>query len=503
MNACTFGRDDPTMNQEANPPASLSIEAQAFKGASWLALFKVISQSFSWIITILVARLLVPGDYGLMEMSTLITGYASMFHQLGLGAAIIQRPTITQDELSSIFWFNIGLSSTLAAFCFVAAYPTASIFNEPRVVPLTQTVSLLFLLTGPQIVPWSLMQRQLRFKETGFIEMCGVFVSCCSMWGIASFGGGVWTLIGGYLVREFTKLILVYAKVSWFPTFHFSFQQAKTYLRFGIPVALGSSLYYVYDKSDMFFAGRAWPAKLLGYYSFALQLAKIPTDKIVALINQVAFPVFSRLQNEPVKFNRFYLNIVRINATLVMPIFVGGFLVGEELVRILLNEKWYPLIPLFRYLCLAQIVTSLSATNDSVHTTQGRPHWTLAFNATMATVMPISFIIAVRFGMNAIIIPWLTTYVLICALWATVTIRKVGITPTTYFRNLFPTVMATAAMSFGVLLTTKLWQIERLSHQHGLVILSSKVAIGGLCYLGYLWFFDRTIFEDFRRLKRG
>jgi O-antigen/teichoic acid export membrane protein len=94
--------------------SALSIESKVFKGASWLALFKLISQVFSWIITIVVARILVPDDYGLMEMATIITGYAFFFSELGLGAAIIQKPAITKGELSSVFWFGLGVSVMLS-----------------------------------------------------------------------------------------------------------------------------------------------------------------------------------------------------------------------------------------------------------------------------------------------------------------------------------------------------------------------------------------------------
>ena len=108
-----------------------SIGKKVFKGASWLAMFKLISQFFSWGVTILVANILVPGDYGLMAMATIITGYAEMFAELGLGAAIIQKPKLIQEELSSVFWFSFMFGSLLALSCFPIAHLTAFIFQEP------------------------------------------------------------------------------------------------------------------------------------------------------------------------------------------------------------------------------------------------------------------------------------------------------------------------------------------------------------------------------------
>jgi O-antigen/teichoic acid export membrane protein len=479
----------------------MSIEEKAFKGASWLALFKFISQIFSWIITVLVARILSPGDYGLMEMSTIITGYAAIFNELGLGAAIIQRPSTNQEELSSVFWFALGFSLCLALFSFAVSYPTAYIFHEPRVVPVTQTVSVLFIITGLQVVPFSLMQKELEFKKTGFIEMIGVLVSSFAMYIIASLGGGVWTLIGGHIIRELTKLFMVYSMVRWLPSMHFSFTQARNYLGFGITVAFGQSLFYVYDKSDKFFAGRVWSALTLGYYSFALQLAKIPTEKIVVLINQVSYPVFAKHQNDRQQFNRLYLNIIKITATLVLPVFVGGFMVGEDIIQILLNPKWYPMIAIFKYLCLTQIITSLNAVNNFVHTAQGRPQWSLFFNMIMAVCMPLSFFFVVSYGLNAIIIPWFTTYFIICIIWVMITINKLGITMMAYLKNLLSPFIGTLLMSIALIMIESIWYVPEKGSLSNIVRLMLEMLAGGCTYFAYLWFFEHGIFKVLKRLK--
>lgn len=480
----------------------MSIETKAFKGASWLALFKFISQIFSWVVTILVARILVPEDYGLMEMATIITGYAMLFSELGLGAAIIQKSGTSQEELSSVFWFVFVFSTFLSLGCFAVAYPTSWIFDEPKVIPITQTVSVLFLLAGLQIVPLNLLKKELQFRKIGLIEMTGVFVSCSGMYIIAYFGGGVWTLIGGHIIRSATKLLLIYENTRWLPLFHLDFSEIKQYLRFGVTVALGESLFYAYSKSDKFFAGRAWNPTLLGYYSFALQLAQIPTEKIVVLINQVSFPAFSKLQFDQDRFNKFYLNIIRITATLVLPIFMGGYLLGENIIKTLLNENWYPMISLFRYLCLAQIMTALNAVNNFVHTAQGRPQWSLYFNAVMAIFMPISFYFAVNYGLNAILIPWVTTYLFICLVWIILTLKKIGVNMNSYLKILFMPFTATMIMSVSIILFGYL-QTLFFSHIITVVSLMAEITLGGLVYVSCLWYFDRDIFYSIKKLRKA
>lgn len=480
----------------------MSIESEAFKGTAWLAFFKFISQAFSWVTTIIVARVLVPEDYGIMEMATVITGYAMIFSELGLGAAIIQRPNPTERELSSIFWFSFSLSVLLAFGCFAVAYPTALLFHEPRVIPVTQAVSALFLVSGLQIVPLNLLKKELNFKSIGKIEMAGTLISCASMLIISSLGGGVWTLIGGHIIRSITKLILIYKNVRWRPKLSFNFNDAKSYLKFGIPVTIGGSLNYIYEKSDKFFAGRAWSSDMLGHYSFAKQLAQIPTDKIVTLINQVSFPAFSKMQYEKERFNKFYLNIVKITATIVLPLFVGAFLVGDSLVRLILNPQWYPMILVFRFLCLTEILTALNAVNNFVHAAQGRPSWSLFYNIIVVCFMPVSFYFAVQYGLSAIVIPWFTTYFIISIFWIIMTLNKIGIPINSYLRNIYKPIIGTVLMSMIVILI-KYFIIFSCFQSNLIVSLTLQVFLGGTVYLLFLWFFDRNTFYNIKKLKNA
>ncbi len=470
----------------------MSLESAVFKGVSWLALFKAASQAFSWSITILVARILDPSDYGLMSMATILTGYIAMFSELGLGAAIIQRPNLTRRELSSIFWFSLAFSILLGLGCFVLAYPTAAIFKEPRVIPLTRAVSLLFLITGLEIVPYSLLKRDLSFKHIGLIEMATTALSSVCMLIIASLGGGVWTLISGTLIHSGARAIVLYFRTGWVPDLYCSFQEVKTYLKFGINVALGRSLYYVHHRCDRFFAGRTWPASVLGLYTLALEISSLPTEKIVTLITQVTYPAFARLQNDKQALKRFYLRIVKTISILVFPLFVGISLVSAELVTVFLDEKWAPIIPLLRFLSLVQIFTALNSVNGFVHISQGRPGWTTINNAILAVVLPVSFFFAVQFGLQAILIPWFTSYLLIAIVWAVMTVRSLQIKVSEYVRVLLNPALTVIVMAGMILLWEASMHPLRLDLPP-LWKLVTKIMLGAIVYGSLSWIQNRRL----------
>ncbi|MCB9059521.1 MAG: lipopolysaccharide biosynthesis protein [Calditrichae bacterium] len=478
------------------------LNVKVLKGVSWLALYKFFSQMFSWGVTIVVARILVPDDYGLMAMSTIITSYGIYLSEMGLGAAIIQRKSPSQHELSSVFWFLLSVSLVLALSCIPISYITASIFDEPDVIPLTQTVAVVFLLAGFEIVPFNLIKKEIMFKTVGIIEMTTTIIASASMLLMANLEFGVWTLIMGKIIGQMTRVPLIFYYSKWRPAFHYKFKEVKPFITFGINVALGRTFFYIQEMSDQFFAGRAWQTAQLGLYAFALQLARIPTEKIVSLINQTSFPAFSKLQDDQKAFNSFYLNITKVNVLVVVPIFLGGFLVGEDLIRFVLNEKWFPMIELFKYLCLIEIFTAMNSINNYVHISQGRPNWSLSYNTVTAILMAVSFYFAVQFGFMAILIPWFTTYIFLRVSWMLITLRKLGIPAFSYVKNIRHIFIASALMFAAVRLLTFILHLEMFDNS-ALFNLVTKVITGGSVYLVYILFFEKEMLLNVKKMIRS
>lgn len=479
----------------------MSVEHKAFKGASWLALFKLMSQVFSWLITIFVARLLAPSDYGLYAMAFIVTGYAAKFNELGLGAAIIQRQKLNDNELSSVFWFSLSVGALFALACFPISYLTAYLFHDDSVIPLTQTAAIIFILSSLVIVPLNILRKELNFKGVGLIEFSSTIISGVIMLLIAYLGGGVWALISSRITIAAVTFLLLLVIVKWRPKFHFSYRETRSYIKFGLFIAVGGSLYYIFENSDKYFAGRIMGPALLGYYTFALTLANLPTEKIVVLINQVSFPAFSKLLSDKENFNKFYLNIIKITATIVIPIFVGGFMIGGDMVKVLLGDKWLPITNIFEWLCLSQIITALNACNNFVHDARGNPNLSFRINLILAISMPIAFYIAAHYGLNGMIIPWLSVYFLVCVYWVYFTIKELNISVWEYLSKLSTPVAASVIMSLAIYAFEYLRIYFPMGYRGLLIVMLCKILIGLAVYLTYLWVFDRNVFYSIKKLK--
>jgi O-antigen/teichoic acid export membrane protein len=479
----------------------VSIAGRAVKSGFWLAGTRFATQAFSWVVTINVARLLSPEDYGLMAMATVFTGLAAVLGELGLGAAIVQRKEVSAEALASSFWLSVGAGVLLAGFGMALAYPTAWAFGEARVIPITQLASVLFILNALQLVPQSLLVRGVRFREIGFIELAAVVTASLSMLAMARLGFGVWTLVTGTIIQNVASLIILLAVSRWRPLPRFRSHEVKPYLAYGLRVAGSRSFFYIFSVADKAIVGRLFDAQALGYYSFAQQLASIPTDKIVSIFQQIAFPVFSRFQGDTERSADLFRRVTRYIGFIVAPLFGGGVLLGEELILVLLGEKWRPIVPLFRMFCLSQFVLAITVLSAVVHNAQGRPHWVLYLQIVNVSVVPASLYVASAHGFYALGVPWVTAFPAICIGWTLLTLHKLRIAWRSYAAPLVGPVGATALMLLGVAAVQ--YALAQAGEPFGqsAVTLGTSVAAGALLYGAYVLACEREMLGELWRLR--
>jgi teichuronic acid exporter len=457
----------------------MSLLKQMIVGGSWLSICKLASQIISWTATIIVTRLLTSEDYGLMEMATIFTGYISFFVEFGIGAGIINKDSVSREELSSTFWFLFLWGLLLASACLGLAPLTVEFFSEPRLYHLTQAVGILFVISSLSIVPRSMLHRDLRFKEVGMIEISSVVISCAVMVVAAMNGAGPWTLLSGHISRELSNMVWFFIRSGFVPGLQFTFSHFSPLLRFGAPVVLSTSLYYIYTKADRFFGGRTFGAEELGYYAIGLQLAAIPVEKIVSILQSVLFPALSKLKYQKENFNKVYLSFVEFLGIITFPLFTGAILIAPELVLVVLGEKWRPAIAPLRLLLAAQMVMAISAPNGLIHAARGVPKWNLLFNAVLAPVLVIGFYFSSRQDeLHLLALPWITIFPLFQFGYICITNRELGISLLRYVSHLVHPICSCLGMASGILILSSVWTGSR---ETPLYLLTS-IVLGAILY---------------------
>jgi O-antigen/teichoic acid export membrane protein len=475
---------------------------KAARGGLWYAAINITTQIVSWAFTFLVLRWLEPQDYGLMTMASFLTGYLQMFSELGLGAAIIQRERIEDGEMHSLFWLSLAVGVGMGMVAFVLSYPTAWLFRDTRVIPVTQLIGLLFVVSALTIVPSALLTRELEMKRLAMINfVAAITASVVSLW-MALNGYGVYTLIWTTLVLNGTKMLLLFPLSGWRPRFHYRQAEIKPYLGYGIYMALSSTSLRLFQAIDRLIVGRAFGPTQLGLYGNAMTISSMPLDKIWPLYHQVTFPLLSRLQGQREECYQTYLGIARHYLVVVSPIYVGCAIVAPEIVRVVLGEKWLPMAPMFQMFCFVKLFEVLAAYQQVLFNATGHHRSVLAFNVVLVIVIPLGVWLAAMRSFEAVMVPWLVLYPLLCSIWILLGLRQANLSLQAYVGAVFDGVKASLAMLAVLVLIRQLGFLEGI--ESPLYRLLIFVVIGASVFGLVLLTFQRALVRQaLNMLRRG
>jgi teichuronic acid exporter len=469
----------------------IGLKAKMRDGVFWVAVSKFAAQSISWAITIFVARILSPDDYGLMGMAGAYMALIVLFNELGLGAAIIQKSEISDDDLSNISWLVFSINLFLYVLSASAAPLIAAFFNEPRLTNLIRVISLIFIMNSFSLVPGQMLTRKMIFYKRSLAEFAGSIVGAISTLVFAVYGFGVWSLVFGNLLLELTKSTMYFLYYPWVPRFTFSFSKIKGMIYFGLQVAMARLFWYLFNNADFVIAGKMLGKTLLGYYSLAFQFASMPLEKIVSVITQVAYPVFSEIQNDEVLLKVYFLKIIRLLSFWTFPMFCGVFVVSDVAVPLFLTDKWLPIVLPLKVLCLVSIFKAINAMYGPILMAKGRPGLVGMNNAMMAVVMTGSFYVGSHYGLEGLAYAWLA-FPFVFLLTTHISLSIINLKPIDFLKEMIHPVLGTAMMSFMVIFT----QNSIMSDSSLIVKMAGSILVGVVSYVSYFYLFDRKIYEE-------
>jgi PST family polysaccharide transporter len=299
---------------------------------------------------ITLARLLDPRDFGLVAMVTAVTGVYHLFTTAGLSTATVQTADITEQQLSSLFWVNILVGITLTLLCVATAPVIAKFYNEPQLFWVTIAMSAGYLLIGAGVQHFALLQRQLRYISISGIETVAQLLSICFGIGMALAGFGYWALVATAIVQPAASTVGAWLLAGWIPSAPRRGAGVRSMLRLGATVTLNGLIVYVAYNLDKVLLGRFWGADALGIYGRAYTLIEIPTANLNNAIGGVIFSTLSRLQEDHVRLQSYFLKGYSVVVSMTLPITVFCALFADELILITLGPKWMEAVVIFRLL---------------------------------------------------------------------------------------------------------------------------------------------------------
>lgn len=352
--------------------------------------------------TMVLARLLTPGDYGLIGMVLALTALAETLKSMGLSTVTVQRRSIDQAQLSLLFWVNVGLGLAVAALVVAVAPLIARFYGQPELTGIAMGLSASFVFGGIGAQHVALLNRRMQFGTIARIEITVMLVSVVVAIVAAWFGAGYWSLVAFHALQPLTRTLLAWRRTRWMPSRPAGADDARAMLTFGANLSGFEVLAYFARQADSILVGRFLGAEQLGIYAKAYGLLLLPIQQIQGPVHRVAIPVLSKLQDEPERFRRYFCTGLRSVGFVVIPGVTFLIVAAEEVVLIVLGDQWVDAVGVFRILGIAGLVKALSHSNGWLYIALGRARRQVAWAAISAPLTVLSYVVGLRWGIEGV-----------------------------------------------------------------------------------------------------
>ena len=475
------------------------LKAKALTGINWSVLSQVGRQALSFIIGVVLARLLSPREFGLLAMVTVISGFALSFMELGFGAALVQRQDAREEHLSSVFWVNV-ISGLVMTLLFAAAAPlVARFYGEPLLLPLTLLLATNFVIYAFSIVQRVLMVKALDFRALAVVEVGSVAVAGAVGVAMAVAGLGVWSLAANYLLATVVATALFWGLGRWRPERAFEWGAVKDLLGFSGHYLGTKTLSYWTRNADNLLIGRFIGSSALGLYSKAYAVLMLPLLNVSRTVERVMFPSLSTIQDDRPRVKRVFLRMARAVALVTFPVFTGMAVVAEPFVLGVFGAQWAGMIPLVRVLCVLGVAQSVIRLDGNLYLSQGRADLQFRVNLFVQGVIIAGIVAGLRWGVMGVAVGLTVASLATAYLRLHFAGRLVGLSFWELLRALggtFWSAVAMALLVFGL-------DVALLASWSPVARLAVEVPFGVAVYAALVHAFGVGAYEEVRDLLAG
>jgi len=348
--------------------------------------------------TVVLARLLVPSDFGLIAMVAAFVGFVQMFKDLGLSTATIQNDEINHAQVSTLFWVNVALSFLMVALTAALAPAVAWFYGEPKLVGITLAISVTFIFGGVTVQHQALLRRQMQFGTLAAAAVVSKIVAVSVGILCAWYGAGYWALVAMAAAHPATSAVYVWIACGWRPGPPRRRVGTRSLLAFGGRLSASEFLGYIRRNLDNVLIGAYHGATSLGFYAKAYQLLLLPMNQINKPMKRIALPALSRLQNDPPRYRRFYSRAIALLVTSGMPIVVFAFVHVKAIIATVLGDQWTETVVIFQCLAPAAFIGTLNVAGGWVNISLGRADRLLRAKVLSTSTQVLAILSGLPFG---------------------------------------------------------------------------------------------------------
>lgn len=458
------------------------LRSQVRHAVIWRAGVQILQQALQWSLTLVVIRLLLPEDYGLIAMAEVVTSFINLLAVEGLTMALVQAAQISDRQVRQFFGLMIITSLSLAALQLLVAPLAGDFYRSRPVQDILSVQSILYLFLPFITIPTALASRRMAFKGQALVHFCAMLGSGATVLTMAWSGYGAWSLVGGTIALAAIRAAGMTIGMRWLVWPSFDFTGMGAMLRFGTAATLNGVIWLFYTQADVLIAGRSLEPHQIGLYSEALFLAALPVSKFIPALNEVGLAAYARIQDDKVAIRWNLLRAAGIVSAVTFPIFFGLAATAHLFVPVIMGKQWLEAVPLIAALPFAMPLYAISSLLTPAINALGRPGL-LTVNALVGLIiMPAAFLYGVREGEFGLVKAWLVGYPILFAITAQRSLRVIRLGWWTLAMAVLPALAASGVMAAAV------WAMDRaFAHWPDGAQLGAMVAGGAIVYAATLW----------------
>jgi len=456
----------------------MSLKQKTIKGLTWSFIDNFSNQGIVFLVGIILARLLSPKEYGLIGMITIFIAISQSFIDSGFSDALIQKKECSEDDYTTVFYFNLAIGIIFYVLLFFAAGVISNFYNEEKLLLLVRVLGVNLIINSFGVIQRTLRTKTLNFKLQAKISVVSSSFSGILGIGMAYWGCGVWSLVGKTIAQNLCSVVLFWLSSNWKSRGSFSFSSLKELFGFGSRLLLSGLLNTAYKNSYYLIIGKYYSASELGFYTRAEQFKNLPSKNFTGIIQRVTYPVLSSIQDEPQKLKEGYKKLIKSSMLISSILMLGMAAVAPTMILVLIGQKWLPAAVYLQLLCFAAIFYPLHVLNLNMLAVQGRSDLFLRLEIIKKILAVPTIIIGIILGIKIMIIGMIANSLIAYYLNSYWSGKFIGYSMSEQVKDIMPSFLLSAFTGLIVFIT------GIVLHAVPLVMLIAQITFGAAMFLG-------------------
>ena len=381
----------------------MSLKKQAISGVFWTSIQQFITQGIGFVVSIILARLLLPAEFGLIAMIGIFMGIGASLMDAGLGSSLIRTDNPTQEDYSTVFFFNLAGSVIMYVLLYVVAPYIADFYKQDILTGIIRWYGVIFIINAFAMVQRTRLTKLLDFKTQMLVAVPSMVLGGAIGVLMAYYGYGVWSLVVMAITQSFVSTLQLWFYAKWKPAWVFNKEKFKYHFNYGYKLTLSGILDTVFVNAYTIIIGKFFAPAQVGFFNRADSLKQLPVSNVSAILNKVTFPLFAEIKNDDVRLKSVYKKIMQLVLFLIAPLLLILAALAEPLFRFLFTEKWLPAVPYFQILCWNGILYPIHSYNLNILTVKGRSDLFLKLEIIKKIMVVLVLLVSFQFGIYGLL----------------------------------------------------------------------------------------------------